>query len=335
MLRKVALTLMCCIGLTIMGCAGTSTTSSSFPNELYDGKNIETFKLKDMPKTEVEAIERGDKALSQANYDLALFEYIRSLELPKGQYKDKTLYSIGRIHQSRGNLRLAEKAYLLALENNPNNIQVLERLGVIYSKQGNVDQGKAYFLRAVNADQIRFTPSHQTVKEPLNSDLVQSFKVNKDSPELAYMGLGILYDIKAQHNIAQAFYRRSLLINPDSLKSLTNMGYSYYMSKDYDEAQRTTLAALKLDPNNEKAQNNLALIYLAKNQPQKALSLFMNHMEKPQALNNVGYFLMLQGHPEEAVPYLQQAINENPLYYQLANENLERALREIRIKGNQ
>lgn len=39
----------------------------------------------------------------------------------------------------------------------------------------------------------------------------------------------------------------------------------------------------------------------------------MRHMEAPEALNNVGYFLILQGKPDQAVPYLQQAINKNHL----------------------
>uniref|UniRef100_UPI002094D4B3 tetratricopeptide repeat protein n=1 Tax=Vibrio paracholerae TaxID=650003 RepID=UPI002094D4B3 len=83
---------------------------------------------------------------------------------------------------------------------------------------------------------------------------------------------------------------------------------------------------------NEKALNNLALIYLAKGETQRALNVFMRRMDAPEALNNVGYFLMLQGKPEEAIPYLQQAIDKKPSYYKIANENLERALAEVRAK---
>jgi Tfp pilus assembly protein PilF len=65
----------------------------------------------------------------------------------------------------------------------------------------------------------------------------------------------------------------------------------------------------------------------------------MRQMEAPEALNNVGYFLILQGKPDEAIPYLQQAIDKKPSYYKLANENLSRALAEVRVmkikKGNQ
>ncbi|MCQ8140548.1 tetratricopeptide repeat protein, partial [Vibrio parahaemolyticus] len=45
---------------------------------------------------------------------------------------------------------------------------------------------------------------------------------------------------------------------------------------------------------------------------------------------NVGYFLILQGKPDEAIPNLQQAIDKNPAYYELSNKNLERALAIVR-----
>ncbi|MGU3846954.1 tetratricopeptide repeat protein, partial [Vibrio diabolicus] len=33
-------------------------------------------------------------------------------------------------------------------------------------------------------------------------------------------------------------------------------------------------------------------------------------------------------------PYLQQAIDKNPAYYELANKNLERALAMVRERGD-
>ncbi len=104
------------------------------------------------------------------------------------------------------------------------------------------------------------------------------------------------------------------------------------MSGDYVKAQRFVVSALEKSPNNEKAQNNLALIYLAKGEVKRAINVFMRQMDAAEALNNVGYFLILQGKPEEAIPYLEQAIDKKPTYYKVANENLERALAEVRAK---
>ena len=109
----------------------------------------------------------------------------------------------------------------------------------------------------------------------------------------------------------------------------------FYMSEDYRKAQRFVLQALKKDPNNEKALNNLALIYLGKGEITRAVNVFSKHMDKPEALNNVGYFLILQGKPDKAIPYLQQAIDSKTSYYKVANENLEKALAMVREKKQQ
>lgn len=321
------------LSVVIFGCA-SEPDPVPFNQDLYSGESIDTLNLdnESAPQTEREAIERGDKALNQQNLDLALYEYIRSLALPTGEFRDKTLYTIGRIHQSRGNFELAQKAYLMALDVNPNNIPVLEQLGSNFSKNGDVVQGESYFLRALNADQIRLGSTQQLLNQPLTPALITSLAVDGRSPVLAYQGLGILHDIKVNHVIAQAFYQQAMKIDPNSQKTLINMGYSYYMSGDYEQAEKTTLAALKMVGNNGKVQNNLALIYLAEDRIQKALTTFMTHMDTAEALNNIGYFLILQGKPDKAIPYLQQAIDKKPSYYKIANENLERALAEVRMK---
>ena len=128
--------------------------------------------------------------------------------------------------------------------------------------------------------------------------------------------------------------RKALDIDSRNVNALVSLGYSYYMEKAYSKAAHFTQAALSIKPGNEKGINNLGLIALAKDQPRQALSIFSRHMTEPEALNNVGYFLILQGKPGEAIPYLQQAIDKNPAYYELANKNLERALAMVRERGD-
>ncbi|WGV99760.1 tetratricopeptide repeat protein [Vibrio sp. YMD68] len=318
--------------LLLTACASEPETPG-FEATLYDGRPIDTLTSDAPPLNEKEAIMRGDIALSRNNIDLALYEYIRSLSFPEKQYHDQSLYNIGRIHESRGNLTLAGKAYSIALEENPNNIKVLEQLGSIYTKQGEVDLGYSYYLRALNADQVRLNSVITLSQDDLvNPEDVAALHIDNVSPANAYMGLGVLTDVKANHVLAQTFYKKALLIDPRSVKLQINTGYSYYMSGDYKTALRYTLSALEQEPDNEKAQNNLALIYLSKGEIKRAINVFMRQMEAAEALNNVGYFLILQGKPDKAIPYLQQAIDKKPSYYKVANENLERALAEVRVK---
>lgn len=318
-------------GIVILsGCASSEPEKPDFDSSLYDGRPIDTLTSDAAPLSEMEAIQRGDIALSNNNIDLALYEYIRALSFPEAQHQDKTLYTIGRIHQSRDNSSYAEKAYLASMDYNPNNIQVLEQLGSIYMKQGSVQQGKSYFYRALNADQVRLKNANTLSDNTVKLKDIRQLQVDSDSPALAYMGLGIISDIEVQHEFAKVFYHKAIEVKPGSVKALLNLGYSYYMSGDYTAAKRYTMSALEKNPNNEKAQNNLALIYLGKGEIKRAINVFMRHMDAAEALNNVGYFLILQGKPDKAIPYLQQAIDKKPSYYQVANENLERALAEVR-----
>ncbi|MDP2501590.1 hypothetical protein BCT47_03700 [Vibrio splendidus] len=323
--------LLLLLPILLLGCASSDEPTNQFDAELYSGKPIDSLTSDDPPLNEKEAIMRGDIALRDNNIDLALYEYIRSLSFPEKEFHDKTLFTIGQIHSSRGNYALAEKAYLAALDFNPAHTEVLEQLGALYTKQRRTDEGRSYFFKAINSDQVRLKSS-ETIQnyQALSQSEVASLKVDSMSPALAYMGIGVLEDVDGKHQIAQEYFKKSLTIDKSSVKALLNMGYSHYMYGNYKEAYQYTRSALELDPNNEKAQNNLALIYLASGDIKKATNVFMRHMEAPEALNNVGYFLILQGKPDQAVPYLQQAINKKSSYYKVANENLNRALAEVR-----
>ncbi|CAH0541185.1 tetratricopeptide repeat protein [Vibrio marisflavi] len=319
--------------IMLLSACASKKEEPKFDHSLYDGRSIDTLTTEEPAVNEQEAISRGDLALSNGNMDLALYEYINSLSYPEAVHQGKTLYNIGRIHQMRGNLALAEKAYLMSLEYDPKNVSALEQLGVLYSRSGDVEQGYTYFYRALDSDQERLKSTNRLkMGDIVTVKGVADLKVDKRSPSLAYMGLGVLTDLKGDHLLAQEFYTKSLEINPRSVKTLINIGYSYYMSGDYVKAQRFVVSALEKSPNNEKAQNNLALIYLAKGEVKRAINVFMRQMDAAEALNNVGYFLILQGKPEEAIPYLEQAIDKKPTYYKVANENLERALAEVRAK---
>ncbi|MGR5555301.1 tetratricopeptide repeat protein [Vibrio fortis] len=330
-MRTINRVILLMLPLFLIGCASSDETSNDFNSELYAGKPIDTLSNDTPPLNEKEAIVRGDKALRENNVDLALYEYIRSLSYPEKEFHDRTLFTIGRIHQSRANYPLAEKSYLAVLNVDPAHTGALEQLGSLYTKQNRLEEGLSYFYKAINSDQVRLS-SGQSISNnhSLTKSQAQAFKVDDQSPLLAYMGVGVLRDVAGDHDVAQILFGKVLTISPRSVKGLINMGYSHYMDGEYDEAVRLTTNALNLEPNNEKAQNNLALIYLAKGDVQKSVNTFMRHMDAPEALNNVGYFLILQGKPEEAIPYLQQAIDKKASYYELANKNLETAISQVR-----
>ncbi|USD49414.1 tetratricopeptide repeat protein [Vibrio sp. SCSIO 43153] len=319
------------IGTVILLTACSSQQNDSdFDESLYSGKPVESLTSDAPPATEEEAIQRGDAALNNNNIDLALYEYIRSLAFPNAQHKDKTLYTVGKIHLVRENYELADRSFRASLAENPDHIGSLAELGKLNTKQGKKEIGQSYYLRAINADQIRLGGDPNLTKDAVSKESVAGLRFDESSPSESYVGLGVLADVRGNHETAQALLRKAVEIDNRNVNALVSLGYSYYMTEDYFRATHFTSAALSVSPSNERAINNLGLISLAKGQPRQALSIFNKHMSESEALNNVGYFLILQGKPDEAIPYLQQAINKNPSYYEMANKNLERALAMVR-----
>ncbi|AUI86820.1 hypothetical protein BS333_10670 [Vibrio azureus] len=316
--------------LWLVGCS-TTEPHADFNSDLYSGVPVASLASGEPPKNESEAITRGDRALSNQQFDLALYEYLRSLSFPDAEYKEHTFYTVGQIHLARENYVLAEKSFQASVGEDPNHIGSLQALGTLYTKRGERQQGQQYYLNALNADQQRLG---RDVKTRLSPQSLSTYLVDHQSPTEAYAGLGILYDLEQQHAFAQRLFDKALKINPRDVKALIGLGYSYYMSGELNKAVYFTQAALKQSPNQEQAINNLALIAIAQDQPQQALSIFRRHMSEEKALNNVGYFLILNGKPDEAIPYLQRAIDTKPSYYELANKNLVRALSLIRKNGD-
>lgn len=328
-LKRVLFTVLVVL-VTAVGCESTNE-NLPLDTELYTGVPLDSLTSEEPPANEQEAIERADNALNQNKVDLALYEYIRSLTFTDAEHKDKSLFNIGRIHQSRNNIALAEKAYLKAVEFNPEHIASLEQLGIIYAKAGRIIDSKAYLIKAINADQERIE-SGVSINgfDMLSETEINQMRVDPSSPMDSYTGFGVLYDLDGKYDIAKRLYEKALQIDHRYVKALINLGYSHYMSENYHIAKRVMTTALQFEPENEKALNNLALIHLALGENTQALNVFMRQMDAPEALNNVGYFLILQGKPEQAIPYLQQAIDKKPSYYKIANENLARALAEVR-----
>ncbi len=178
--------------------------------KLYSGKPVESLTNDEPPKTEEEAISRGDIALSNKNADLALYEYIRSLSFPNAQHKDKTLYTVGRIHLARNNLELADKSFRASLAENPDNVGSLQELGAMYTKRGDREAGKSYYLRALNADQIRLGGDPNITKDNISKESIATYRYDDKSPVGAYSGLGVLYDIRGDHGFSSDSISKSV-----------------------------------------------------------------------------------------------------------------------------
>jgi len=325
---KIKSSTLCLLLFTIAlgGCASNEETASDqnvgFEHELYDGKPTLGLTNDFPPETPQEAIVRGDKAYMANDSDLALYEYIRALSFPSQENADQAYYKIGYIHQQRNNLELAKVAYTRSAMINENNIQYAASIGIVELKLGQTDIARKQLLRAVRMDQERQgNKSWDVDKDTFARDLT----MDKQSPLSAYIGLGILADLDARHKQAQQIYLTTLRIDGKSYKALTNLGYSYYLDGNLRQAEVINRRATTLYPNDKRVWSNLGLTYIKSKRYDDALEALSRAMPNAEAMNDVGYFAMLEGDYEAAVNYLEQAINTSPTFYAKAQQNLKRA----------
>jgi Tfp pilus assembly protein PilF len=107
---------------------------------------------------------------------------------------------------------------------------------------------------------------------------------------------------------------------------LNNLGYSYYLSGDELKARGLFNQALNFDTQYKRAIHNLALIEIRNGEFTSAAMLFNRIMSPHESYNNIGYIALLNGQYDVAEEYLRRAINECPVYFPKAQQNLKNLL---------
>jgi Flp pilus assembly protein TadD len=136
-------------------------------------------------------------------------------------------------------------------------------------------------------------------------------------------GLALIHDFDQKWDEAEAKYRYALEIKNDSAVVHNNLGYSYLLQGRVDEAVTAFSESLVYEPQLAVARSNLRLALAAKGRYTDAIA-GTERAKLPQVLNNIGYVAMLSGDFESADIFLNRAIDESPVYYDTAEENLER-----------
>lgn len=288
---------MAAVLLVLGGCAtGPNVKGSSDQySSLYSGKSTLAYATQFPSSSAKEANQRGDEALRRGDTDLALFHYVSALELEGGD--PDTLYKIGKIHDSRGNLGSAQLAYQMTLKLSGDHAGALEGAGLILLQNRQYDAAGNKLARAVEIDPNRWR---------------------------AHNGLGVLADLREDYTVATSHYSAALKVNPNSPQLFNNFAYSRYLDGDLDAAQENLQYALNKDPRYERAWMNLGLMHTRRGQYNEALNAFRQVMSDAEAWNNIGYLCMMDGKYDEAESFIIQAITMSPNYYANAHENLKR-----------
>lgn len=247
--------------------------------------------------TEAEAFAKGEAALAERKTDNALFYYVKTLQYNKKNIK--ALEKIALIHRQGKHSELARNIYkeILAIDNT--NPFANENLGLYLLENGNAPQAKAYLIQAVKHGNRQWK-SHN--------------------------GLGVIADLEHNSTEAIAHFEAALAIEPANPMLLNNLGFTLYRAGDELKAKQLFNQALGFDNKNQRAISNLALVEIKHGAYASAVALFNRVMPPHEALNNVGYLCMLNGQYDIAEEFFIRAIDESPVYFPKAQENLNNLL---------
>ena len=273
------------------------------------------------PQTEAEALMKARKEEQSGNLEKALYAYIQALDF--NAENAETFYHIGRIHTMRGNPEIAFRAYNEALALDPNLIMVHADLGVVSMDKRQYREARIHLAKAIELDQKRLATL--SVSRMIGSLYVP----DRDSPARVYNAIAILDDVQNKHESAREYFRLLLELQPHSAIIISNLGYSYYLTGELTIAERYLRQAIREDQNLDRAWTNLGLVYVRKGLHKRALATFEQAMEPADALNDLGYFLMLEGNYEKAIELFERAIDTSPSYFEQAQKNLKRARAEL------
>jgi Flp pilus assembly protein TadD len=285
-----------CISAIILSACNTQPVKSDLKGSYDNSANILNL-LDPSITTEAEAFAKGEAALAEGKRDNSLFYYVKTLQYNKKNIK--ALERIAVIHSQGKHPELARKVFqeILALDNT--NPIANESLGLYLLENGNIAQAKSYLTQAVKHGNRQWK-SHN--------------------------GLGVIADLEHNSTEAIAQYEAAAVIEPTNPMILNNVGYSYYLAGNEIKAKHFFNQALSFDNKYKRAIHNLALIEIKRGAFPTAIALFNRIMPTHEAFNNTGYICMLNGQYDVAEEYFQRAIDESPVYFPKAQENMNTLL---------
>ncbi len=167
------------------------------------------------------------------------------------------------LHQS-GKLTLARDLYLEILQNEPENAQVWDLLGVLYYQANDYLESELCIKKAIEI-----------------------------SPRFYYLeNLARLYMDKGDFKLAISIYE-DLVKHNSTYENWFNLAMSYKGNKNWNKAKDAYYKSLEINPNGYESYFNLAYLALNDNQPQVAVDCYKKALEiNPEDWESM-YFLSL------------------------------------------
>lgn len=295
-MRNKALLLMVALVVPLAGCATSGSTgaprTASAAAAKPDKDKTPPSAAQDA-KAHDEAVAKGDAAWQAQDYDRAIYHYVQAMN--KSPHDAATLAKMGAIEDARGNSELAEKAFALAHDADPEEPRIAERLARLYVRDGRIDDAGQLYTQVLSRDPTR----HRALD-----------------------GMGEVCLARSDFGQAIRYFDRALQAEkPDTAVVLTHRGYAKFRSNDPGGAETDLRAALAIAPLDD-AWRYLGDLQVGRGDTGAALESLLHVMDTAQAYNEIGVMLMSARNYQVAREYFTKAIKASPAWFDEAQKNL-------------
>ncbi|MEZ5363300.1 MAG: tetratricopeptide repeat protein [Bryobacterales bacterium] len=178
----------------------------------------------------------------------------------------------GDIYVARKMYREAVDAYRQALDEQPRNARLYNKLGISFHHQLMFGEAKRHYERASKLD--------EKYAQAVNN-------------------LGTIYYAERNYKKAQKSYEKALKITPNSASIYSNLGTAFFARRKYEKASQAYLRALEIDPEVFEHRNEMGTLL----QERSVEDLGKYHYFMAEAYARVGAF-------DRALLYLRRSIEE-------------------------
>jgi tetratricopeptide (TPR) repeat protein len=229
-------------------------------------------------------------------------------------------FQLGRVLEAQKQYEQATEAFMLALEKNPEAVQMLQGLARSLNAQGRDEETIAYLRRQVKEypDQLgarlmlggALSGQGQTDEA---KEIFESVIASDPALSVGYIALAGLYGTDPDARVE--IYRRGLTAIPAHPQLGLLLATEYEVQGRYDEAIDLYDELLDANPDVALALNNLAALLLDfryddRASVQRALELAerLDETDNPAVIDTVGWAYYRAGDAQKAVGYLERAV---------------------------
>ena len=226
----------------------------------------------------------------------------------------------------------------MAATRHPTDPEILIRLGGAYFEARRYAEAITTLQRAIdlNPDDAR---SHQLIGRAYLDDgqvdaailaFQRAIELDPDYVE-PYVSLGVLYSWRlGNYPAALDAFQHALALDPEHPFGLAQLAYTYACMGRLEDAIASLEETTRHQPDNERALENLSMVYLASHGFEDVIVTCRRHIEVDAEVNDphrmMGYAYSRLGRYEEAIVELERAVTLSPHIYEIRGA-LSRVLR--------